>query len=274
MAAEYIENRITLTAPDGVRIPAVEVRPATTRATILLLHGITTQKDEFGEFFVLLAHAFARAGIASLRIDFRGHGESPEPSRHFSIASQILDTITAVAWLAEPSGAKVHLLGCSFGSPPAIFAAAMRPAQVATLNLVCPVLDYDATFLRPTTEWARALFNPQTIERAFREGTLSMNETFIIDVKLLIEMNVIHPATTLRDITTPTLIVHGEADSMVPASISKRVTAHVDHVHLDIVPGMDHGYYDTDDETGETPASQRNLTRIIESICSHVLEGR
>ena len=272
MATGYLERRLSIAAPDGVQIPAVEVCPTTTTlASIILLHGITTHKDEFGDFFVLLAQAFARAGIASLRIDFRGHGESAESSRKFSIASQVLDTITATTWLAERFRSRVHLLACSFGSPPAIFASAMKPSLVATLNLICPVLDYDATFLRPTTAWASELFNEQTIQRAFSEGTLRMNDTFVIDVKLLVEMNLIDPVAVLRRIASPTLIIHGEADSMVPASISQERTQGLDHVRLRLLPGMDHGYYDAEDETGQSPASERNLRRIIDEVCSHVL---
>lgn len=272
MAATYHETPLTLIAADGVRIPGIEARPAGDPCNhILMLHGITTQKHEWGNFFGNLARSFAERGIASLRIDFRGHGDSSEPPTKFSVASQVLDVIAAVDWLLKRSCARrIHLLGCSFGSPPAIFVAAMRTSVVGTLSFVCPVLDYSATFLRPTTEWASKLFTDKTIQQAFAKGTLKMNDTFAIDAKLLIEMQFLKPFDVLRDIHTPTLVIHGQADSMVPFAISKRHTKSLDHVRLLGIPGMDHGFTDQHDETGESEASQSNFNRIKHEVCSHI----
>ncbi len=272
MASQYTETALTLTAADGVRIPAIEMRPAINPvAHILMLHGITTQKNEWGNFFGNLARAFAERDIASLRIDFRGHGESSEPSTRFSVASQVLDVMAAVDWLIKRSSAnRIHLLGCSFGSPPAILFSALRPQIVGTLNFVCPVLDYSSTFLYPTTEWASELFNEHTIQKAFTEGTLKMNSTFEIDAKLLIEMQFLKPYTVLRKIHTPTLVIHGQADSMVSFALTKKYTKSLAHVRFIGIPRMDHGFTDQDDETGESEASQRNFNRIVAEICSQI----
>lgn len=271
MAKRHIETHLTIVAPDGVQIPAIELRPPSAPiASILLLHGITTDKNEYGDFFIALADAFADLGIASLRIDFRGHGESCESSCAFSITSQVLDTISAVKWLTDRFKVKVHLLGCSFGAPPAIFTSALAPSSVATISLICPVLDYCRTFLRPTTEWAAGIFNSETLDRAFKVGTLRMNDRFVIDVKLLIEMSLIVPSDSLRRIRCSTLVIHGEQDSMVPSQLSVGCTSGLDHVHLTIIPGMEHGYYDSEDETGESPKSRGNLKRIINEVYDQV----
>ena len=56
----------TLSMPDGAGpFPAV-----------LMLHGFGSSRDEVGGMYAAEAAALASAGIASLRIDFRGFGQS------------------------------------------------------------------------------------------------------------------------------------------------------------------------------------------------------
>lgn len=272
MDSKYSENPIILTAADGVRIPAIETRTVNKpKAYLLMLHGITTHKNEWGNFFGNLACVFAERGIASLRIDFRGHGQSTEPSTRFSVASQVLDVMAATEWLLKQPGAKrIHLLGCSFGAPPAIFFSAMRPSSVGTLSLICPVLDYSATFLKPKTAWASKLFSRQAIQRAFKCGTLKMNRSFAIDAKLIIEMQCLRPFEILGDIHASTVVIHGQADSMVPFAISKKHIKSLDHVRLVGIPHMDHGFTDQDDETGNSEASQHNFKRIVDEVHSQI----
>lgn len=43
---------------------------------VLMLHGFASVRDEVGEMYKRLAAELGERGIASLRIDFRGWGES------------------------------------------------------------------------------------------------------------------------------------------------------------------------------------------------------
>jgi pimeloyl-ACP methyl ester carboxylesterase len=237
---------------------------------VILLHGITTHRDEYASFFVRIADSLSANGISSLRLDFRGHGESTASTREFSVASQVLDTISAIDWWNARESTPLHLLGCSFGAPPAIFAATLRKSAVVSLILVCPVLDYKRTFLQPTTEWASEIFNARALDRAYRSGSLSMSEGFEIDVKLLVEMELIEPAKALQGLRIPTLLIHGEMDSMVPVFLSAEIAAPLDHVDLLVVPRMDHGFMDIDDEFGTGDTSKKNLDLIVNSTLRQI----
>jgi len=269
---ENTERHVNFTAPDGAKINGILTLPSgKAKYAVVLLHGITTQKNEYADFFRQFADLLAQHDICSLRIDFRGHGDSTISSRQFSVSSQVLDTLTAAKWLSKTMKlTPVHLIGCSFGSPPAIFASLLNNSLIGRLFLVCPVLDYDATFLNPKTEWAKSLFNPKTLKAAYTNGTLKMTDTFSIDVKLLIEMQFIKPFLALQNIVKKCVIVHGKADSMVPFEITRKRTMGIKNVQVIGIPRMDHGYMDSDDELGVSDASRRNFKKIVMAAVKHI----
>ena len=60
-----------------------------------------------------------KLGIGSLRIDFRGHGESEQSLEEISLKSQIEDLVTAIEWLKnKEDNLRIITLGISFGAPP------------------------------------------------------------------------------------------------------------------------------------------------------------
>jgi len=121
MELSWSERQLVISEPDGVGIPGILCVPnGAERARVLMLHGITTSKNEYLDFFRELAHTLAGCGVGSLRIDFRGHGDSQVSSRAFTVASQCSDTYAALKWyldLEPHSDVTYHVLGCSFGAP-------------------------------------------------------------------------------------------------------------------------------------------------------------
>jgi len=264
---------VTITAADGCQIPARFRHRDADSACVLLLHGITTNKNEYANFYIRLSNILSELAIATLRIDFRGHGDSAIPSERFTIASQVLDVIAAIDWIAARGFASTHLFGASFGAAPSLYSSQWRPNAVASTTLLCPVLDYDATFLHPTTEWARAIFSRQSIAKAWETGRLAFNDQFSVGVSLLAEMSMIVPYIQLRQMHKPVTVIHGTADSMVPFEISARLCAGLSHVNLVSVEHMEHGFTDVDDDAGTSQASISNLNLIASEIVRAVRGG-
>ncbi|WP_280258500.1 alpha/beta hydrolase [Nocardia abscessus] len=80
-----------------------------------MLHGGGVTREE-GGFFTRLADGLAEAGVASLRFDLRGHGESEGRQEELTLSMILNDIRVAVAYLREASGAReISLLGASFG---------------------------------------------------------------------------------------------------------------------------------------------------------------
>ena len=127
----------TLETPDGAPAPVV-----------LMLHGFTGARDELGikdtdeGVFSRTARRFAEAGVATLRIDFRGSGESDGAWADTTFSGQIADAVTAIDWLATDirvDGTRISLLGWSQGGLVAAHMAAARPDVNSTV-LWAPVV--------------------------------------------------------------------------------------------------------------------------------------
>jgi len=67
----------------------------------LLLHGFTGTKVEPHRMFVKISRTLAEHGIASLRFDFRGSGDSAGDFEDMTIRSEVADSLEAIKFLAR-----------------------------------------------------------------------------------------------------------------------------------------------------------------------------
>lgn len=143
---EHGQKRIAaiLNLPDGVANPPV----------VLMMHGFTGQKNEFDiagtqtGLFTFMADKLAQAGIASLRIDFTGSGESSGKWEDTTFSGQIADAIDAFDYLQtlpQVDGSRVGILGYSQGGLVGANLAAARPEADAVV-LWAPVTNPIATY--------------------------------------------------------------------------------------------------------------------------------
>jgi uncharacterized protein len=98
--------------------------------TVLMLHGFASQKDEVGDMYKRLAAALGEHGIASLRIDFRGWGESEGGMANSTVTGMVDDAATAYAFLLEQSFVdpdRIGLLGFSLGGAVSLVSAGQNP---------------------------------------------------------------------------------------------------------------------------------------------------
>ena len=87
-----------------------------------MLHGFGGNKDGHGQSVV--AKQFAQWGYVTLRIDFRGCGESEGEHGRIICLDQVADTRNALSYLAtrpEVDPQRIALVGSSFGAAVAVF---------------------------------------------------------------------------------------------------------------------------------------------------------
>jgi uncharacterized protein len=238
------------------------------KGVVLWLHGITVNQDEYQGFFKDGAESLSAIGLDSLRIDFRGHGDSSGSSLDFSVTGQMLDVEASLKYLAGYYKEKLNLfiVGCSFGAPPALFAAEQYADTIKGMVLIAPVLSYKRTFLQPETDWAQSLFNPKTLSALERTNKLFLNPKFPISSRLVEEMRIIKPEVALQRLKMEIVIIHGDADSMVPFQVSEDFAKDIPTIKFIPVSEMDHGFMDADDESGKGQRSMENKLRIYKII--------
>lgn len=122
-----------------LHLPMMVTKPV---PAVLLLHGFTGQRVEPHRLFVLFSRLLASHGIASMRFDFRGSGESEGMFDEMTPSREVEDVVAAYEFLQsrpEIDGSRLGLLGLSMGG------------MVAALSVGQPGLDFKSLVL-----WAPA----------------------------------------------------------------------------------------------------------------------
>ena len=186
-----------LFAHEGSRLVAVLHPPAgPVRAGVILLHGWAGYRAGPHQMFIKLARQAAEAGLACLRFDFRGRGDSEGDPAAASLSTMISDTARAAEIFAERCGpAPLALVGDCSGSEVALGAGALLPACERLVLWSAPPVgasreemlqakrrgvfgEYLRKALRPET-WRRLLRREVRLDmvgRALRSGGLGAGE--------------------------------------------------------------------------------------------------
>ncbi|MGL5008861.1 MAG: alpha/beta hydrolase family protein, partial [Paracoccaceae bacterium] len=118
------ETEVTIPSPLGDIIGTLNTPDGDPAPVVLLFHGFTGARDELPVatteegVFSRTARMLAEQGYASLRIDFRGSGESPGEFADTTFEGQIADGMAAMEWLAaNPAvrGDDLAIIGWSQG---------------------------------------------------------------------------------------------------------------------------------------------------------------
>jgi len=121
------EERVTFLS-DGLKIAGIVRQPDTAPAggrapALLLLHGFGSNKN--GAWLKIAADLLAKWGYATLRLDFRGCGESEGERARVICLEQVADTRNAVTYLASRADIdpqRIGVFGHSFGAAVAVYA--------------------------------------------------------------------------------------------------------------------------------------------------------
>ena len=203
----------TLETPDNATKPA---------PVVLMLHGFTGSRDELPVkdtdegVFARTARQLAENGYASLRIDFRGSGESQGAWEDTTFSVQIADAVAAIDWLKNSrdiDNDNISVLGWSQGGLVAAHAAAERP-DVKSVILWAPVTNPMATF--------SSLFGSETVMNAIAgapETPHTVKLPWGVDTTLkgafYQELPVTSPAAAIAGYEGPLMVIVGTKDTLV-----------------------------------------------------------
>lgn len=182
---------------------AGEPRPA----GVVFLHGFTGDRMESHWLFVKCSRALAAAGIASLRFDFFGSGESDGAFRDASVETEVADAQDAAAFLrrkGEIDPERLGIVGLSLGG--AVAALVAQPLNARALVLWSAIAHlplmrrFADSFARPLSDGSGdAEYGGHRVSHNF------LNAADRLD-----------PLAAVGSFGGPTLIVHPERDEHLP----------------------------------------------------------
>ena len=105
-------------------------------AYVLFAHCFTCSKDT--KATSLIAEALANVGLATLRFDFTGLGDSEGEFANTDFSSNVADLVAAARWLEAEHRAPSLLVGHSFGGAAVLAAAAQIPSATAVATINAP----------------------------------------------------------------------------------------------------------------------------------------
>ena len=255
----------TLRSLDGTTLVADLVMPPQASRGVVLVHGGGVTRHE-GGFFDRLADGLAEVGIASLRPDLRGHGESGGRQEDLTLAGVGNDVRAAVDHLATVmSGKQVSVLGASFSGGICAVLAARYSAAVHRLVLFNPLLDYKKRFVDDKDYWSDDRINEAGAARLTADRYIAHSPSFRLGSALLNEVFWWDTRAMLPRITAPTLIVHGSADTFIPVESSRAAAAALTCPHRMIeLDGAQHGFAVHDDPGYQHQRTREWQTEVID----------
>ncbi|MEP0945098.1 MAG: alpha/beta fold hydrolase [Rhizobiaceae bacterium] len=236
----------TLTLPAGDPAPVV-----------LMLHGFAGARDELRTSYVeegvftRTANRLAAAGYASLRIDFRGSGDSVADLTfsQTTFESQILDARAAIEYLKDSplvQGNKINLLGWDQGGLVASAVAGRTglPNSVALWSAIVDTVDTFAEILgeKALVDGTQAKAD-QPVKATLPWGVeIDLNGGFFHQVERF------NTAAEIASYSGPLFVAQGAKDELVsPESAAILIVAH-DGPEKPWIYEMDHVFnvFDTD----------------------------
>lgn len=250
------DRTVTIERPDGPPLAAVLHRPpGPLRGVALFAHCFTCSKDLRAARTV--SASLASRGVATLRFDFTGLGESEGEFAATTFSTNIGDLVAAADWLRETLAAPTILVGHSLGGA-AVLAAAHRIDEVKAVATIGAPAD---------PEHVAKLFEAEreTIEREGQAEVTLAGRSFVIRKGFLDDLAEHCSDAAIGRLGRALLIFHSPQDLTVGIESASRIYRAARHpksfVSLD---GADHLL--------TKPAEARYVGEIIASWASRYVE--
>lgn len=261
-----MEKTVRFQSFDGTRLEGTYAgNGQKSNALAILVHGITSSRDEFGLFSGLAKH-LTKAGISSFRFDYRCHGKSDLPMESMTLAGIVNDIESAAeSASAQARHSQVHIVGMSFGGGLAAFWAATTSVDVSSVVMLAPVIDYREDVLGQHGAIKDGKLTKTAAAGLAKDGFIE-TDGFRYGAPLINELSFISGVEGLRRLNCPSLILHGDADSIVPYESSERFVNLNSQCRLVSIPGTDHGFGVGDDEDLSSPETKEKHRDVFDMI--------
>ncbi len=248
------QERISFTNSRGDTLAGVLHHPGQNNpaGAAILCHGMESDKNS--EKLIFLARQLAERGILALRFDFSYVGESSGRFEDITYSGEVEDLRAAYELMRNRHSGKIAIFGSSMGGTVALMFAAAEPQVAALVTLAAP--------LHPEN-FPKRVLPPAGLERWRKRGFTRFNGQRL-NVTLLEDLESIDVPQFARKIHCPILILHGDADEVVPVAEAHELHGCLTNTkRLSILKGGDHRLSD--------PAiMQRAMHEALDWLTEHV----
>lgn len=234
---KYVEIvRDGLTLRGMMHVPEQKADPV---PMVIILHGFCDDRNEINFVHNELSRRLCQAGIASVRFDMNGSGESDGAFEDMTISSEIEDTKAMLQFVktldfVDPS--KIALHGCSLGGCVASMVAGQCKEDVQALSMWCPAPDLVYNLQKNKTLCGQDVSNIETDGCADVEG-LKLSLAFYQDALHL------DPYKDAANFDKRVCTIHGDEDITASCQCSlKYKELFGDRAQLTIVKGAEHRF--------------------------------
>ena len=206
---------------------------------VMLFHGFTGNKD--AKLLTLLADSLQQNGIASIRFDFNGHGESEGPFEEMTVPNEVEDAKQVFEYVRDLNYvSSIAVAGHSQGGVVAsLLAGELNNGDLQAIVLLAPagVIPDDA--IRGLSPDGRMMWDmnpldpPQYVE--FGRG-LKLGLDYIKTAQRL------KIYKTASHYNGPAFIIHGTGDRVVPFTYGERFHEIWPESEWLLLDGFDHGF--------------------------------
>jgi dipeptidyl aminopeptidase/acylaminoacyl peptidase len=214
----------------GQKLAGILHHPATQPvAAVILCHGMESSKES--EKIVRLSRQLSDRGILALRFDFAGSGESEGKFEDLTYSGEVEDLHAAYNLVLQYRPKKIGIFGSSMGGTVALLFAAQEQNVAALVTLAAPVHPEKISerFLTPAEA------------RQWRADGYIVYHGQRLNVSLLDDVENLDVPKTVRKISSPTLVIHGDEDDTVPVAEGRELFAALGGPkRLCILPGANH----------------------------------
>ncbi|MBS6802933.1 MAG: alpha/beta fold hydrolase [Clostridiales bacterium] len=251
----YVETVVSIpvAAQDGIpahEIPATLTLPVSASKDakvpgVVMLHGTGSNRDEAGMGYALAAPRMAAGGIATLRIDFMGNGDSTASYRDYNYTSAVIDAKAAADYLAgleTVDGGNLGVMGWSQGGTDALLAAEAHPDTFQAVVTWSGALELNGASLFAGTSFEDAY--AQAKKEGFYTMTFDWREPLELGERWFQEVAETNILKVTADIKAPILAINGKDDTTVTPDNAEKIVkaaANADSQLL-LVDNCDHTY--------------------------------
>lgn len=244
---------------DGYQIPAITCIPkGKIHGAVIMLHGTGSTKNEAGNGYYHAAPILAeKYGIATIRIDFPGYGDSKADPMLFDFEEAVRNAVTAKNYLMKQIGSNVKagVMGWSQGGADAMLAAGKTN-------------EFDSAVLWAGAPDLNDMLSDEDYETAEKQGFFMMQfdfrEPVAVSKQWCEDVRNIDLMKVFSAYTGPVLAIAGEDDTVVDPAWAEKIAGQSTNPESEVyyIPGMDHTFntfseedlhslYDAVNKTGE-----------------------